>query len=71
LIRNEVFPSWQILTCPKDWIERYRQYMTQHDIPFTEELANHELWFLIPRKYRPHSWKIEDQSPVRKERIAR
>jgi len=26
-VRNEVFPRWQLLSCPKDWIERYKQYM--------------------------------------------
>ncbi len=61
-IRNQVFPSWQVLSCPKDWTERYRQYMTQHHIPFTEELTDNQLCFLIPRKYRPHSWKMDDHS---------
>src|SRR5438132_11713968 len=49
-IRHKVFPSWQILTCPRDWAGRYRDYMSGHRIPFREELSNGELWFLIPRK---------------------
>ncbi len=59
-IRYEVFPSWQILTCPEDWIRCYRDYMARHAIPFTEEIHDGERWFLIPRKYRPHSWKLEE-----------
>ena len=62
-IRDKVFPSWQVLTCPKDWIERYRDYMNRHGIPFKEELSDGELWFLIPRKYRPHAWKLDDPAP--------
>jgi hypothetical protein len=58
-IRDKTLPSWQVLTCPSDWIERYRDYMSRHNIPFREELSNGELWFLIPRKCRPHSWKLE------------
>lgn len=56
-VRNRVFPRWQVLTCPPDWVERYRHYMTTHGIPFREELSNNELWFLIPRECRPHQWK--------------
>src|SRR5436190_13097347 len=58
-IRDQVFPSWQVLTCPGDWVERYKRYMSQHDIPYIEELANNEVWFLLPRKYRSHSWKLD------------
>jgi hypothetical protein len=57
-IRTEVFDPWQVLTCPPDWVERYRAYMNAHDIPFQEEWANNQLWFLLPSKYRPHSWKL-------------
>jgi len=68
LIRDKVFPSWQVLTCPRDWIVRYEEYMRSHRIPFHEELSNGELWFLLPRKYRPHRWKLDD--PVKAERMA-
>jgi hypothetical protein len=61
-IRNRVFPSWQVLSCPKEWTQQYRQYMTHHDIPFTEELVDGQLWFLLPRKYRPHRWKLADEA---------
>jgi len=33
--------------------------MSRHGIPFQEELSNGELWFLLPRKYRPHKWKLD------------
>jgi hypothetical protein len=57
-IRNEVFSPWQLLSCPKEWIERYKQYMRQKHVEFSEELINSQLCFLLPRKYRPHSWKL-------------
>ena len=58
-IRDRVFPSWQLQTCPSDWVACYRDYMSRHDIPFREELSNGQVWFLIPRKYRPHAWKLD------------
>ena len=64
-IRARVFPSWQVLTCPRGWTNRYKRYMVQHNIPFKEELAVGRLWFLIPRKYRPHSWKLEEAELAR------
>jgi hypothetical protein len=57
-VRDKVFPSWQVLTCPSDWVARYRDYMSRHSIPFREELSDGALWFLIPCKHRPHSWKL-------------
>jgi len=59
-IRDKVFPSWQVVTCPREWITQYKNYMIRNKIPFQEELSNGELWFLLPRKYRPHRWKLED-----------
>jgi hypothetical protein len=59
-IRDKVYPSWQVLTCPRDWTVRYEKYMTQHGIPFQEELSNGELWFLLPSTYRPHRWKLDN-----------
>src|SRR5438445_7659988 len=53
-IRESVFQPWQIISCPKDWAERYKSYMVHHRVPFVEELINSQLCFLIPRKYRPH-----------------
>jgi hypothetical protein len=68
-IRDKVFPAWQVLTCPTDWIPSYKSYMNRHEIPFREELSDGERWFLIPRKYRPHLWKLD--APIRKERLVR
>jgi hypothetical protein len=59
-IRTEVFPSWKVLTCPAGWVLRYKRYMVQHNIPFKEELSSDGLWFLIPGKYRPHTWKLDE-----------
>src|SRR5436190_17369824 len=57
-IRDQVFSPWQIISCPKNWTRRYRRYMTIHEVPFVEELIDNQLCFLIPRTYRPHSWKL-------------
>ena len=59
-IRDQVFSSWQILCCPKDWAQAYRDYMLARGVPFAEELIDNELCFLIPRRYRPHSWKVKE-----------
>lgn len=59
-IRDQLLPAWQILTCPPEWRETYRDYMERHHIPYREELSNGELWFLIDRRYRPHAWKLDD-----------
>ena len=71
-IRVKVFPTWQIISCPPDWVERYKVYMIRHDVPFAEELIDGRLCYLIPRKYRPHSWQLEESGdrvnlhPIRK-----
>lgn len=58
VVRDQVFASWQILSCPKDWTDRYRAYMIKHVIPFREELIDDEVRFLLPRNVRPLSWKL-------------
>ena len=58
-LRDKVFPSWALQTCPSEWIESYKDYMRRHDVPFKEELSDGELWFLIPRRFRPHTWKLD------------
>jgi hypothetical protein len=60
-IRDAVFSSWQILHCPKNWANRYKDHMIRQDVPFVEELIDGQLCFLIPRKYRPHAWKLDNQ----------
>lgn len=67
-VRNEAFPSWQVLTCPPEWICSYKRYMLDGSIPYFEELSNGELWFLIPRKFRPQTWKL--RVPTEAERVA-
>ncbi len=64
-IRDKVFSSWQIISCPKDCAEHYRNYITKHGVPYVEELIDDQLCFLIPRTYRPHSWKL-GKAPYRK-----
>jgi len=67
-IRDKVFPSWQVLTCPRDWAVRYKKYMSRRGIPFHEEFSNGELWFLLPRTYRPDRWNL--LGPANPERLA-
>jgi hypothetical protein len=59
-IRDRLFDDWQVLSCPKEDAERYQHYMARHDIPFKEERIDGQLCFLLPRKYRPHRWKLEE-----------
>jgi len=63
-VRGTAFPSWQLISCPNGWAQRYKDYILQHDIPFHEEVADNELWFLIPRNYRPHAWVLEESHSV-------
>jgi hypothetical protein len=63
-IRNRVFSSWQVLSCPTEWTGRYKLYMSRHDIPFKEELIDGQAWFLLPRKYRSQRWKLEVEVPA-------
>ena len=57
-IREEVFPRWQVLSCPPDWAGRYRQYMERNRLPFQEERIDAETSFLIPRDLDPHRWDL-------------
>lgn len=57
-VRSRIFDSWQVLSCPADWVSRYRNYMKRHDIAYVEEMLDDEIDFLIPKSYRPHTWKL-------------
>jgi hypothetical protein len=69
-IRDDVFTSWQVLSCPRDWTDCYREYMAQHDVPFHEELIDDGVCFLIPRRYRPNSWKLTAKKTRQKVRLS-
>jgi hypothetical protein len=70
-IRDQQFPkSWQIISCPRDWADRYRQYMQTHRVPFVEERIDGIPGFVLPRRYRPHSWKLEQDRPSRQRQTA-
>jgi len=69
-IRDQAFPSWQVLTCPPECAAQYRDYMSRHDIPFHQELIDAEMWFLIPRKYRPNLWKLASKTKRAKVHMA-
>ena len=59
-IRDRVFSSWQLVFCPPDWAARYQTYMGLHKIPFEEQWIDDQPCFLIPRQYRPHTWKLSN-----------
>ncbi len=59
-MRNQVFARWQLVFCPPDWADRYRQYMAIHRVPSEEQWADGQPCFLIPRQYRPHTWKLPE-----------
>jgi hypothetical protein len=70
-VRDVVFFPWQIISCPKDWTQRYKNYMRKHGIPYVEELIDNQLCFLIPRAFRPHSWKLGKEPSRKRIRSAR
>jgi hypothetical protein len=57
-LRNDIFPKWQVISCPASSLRLYRGYMQEHDIPFEEEVTDGAVGFLVPRNYRPHTWRI-------------
>jgi hypothetical protein len=71
-IRAKAFPSWRVISFPAHWTGSYRQYMTQHKVPFREEVRDGELRFLIPQRFRPHSWKLEEprRLALRREKVS-
>jgi hypothetical protein len=56
-IRSSVFEQWQVLTCPADWVPRYKAYMLGHGVPFKEELIDGNVAFLLPGNVKPHHWQ--------------
>src|SRR5437764_6764170 len=57
-IRGARFDDWQILSCPVDWVNKYRQEMKQREVPYIEELNDGQVEFLLPQKYDPHEWQF-------------
>ncbi len=73
-IRDAAIPKWQLLSCPADYADRYRKYMIRQRIEFREESINQQLCFLLPRKHRPHSWRLKESNrsnPLKSSQIAR
>lgn len=48
----------QILSCPVEDADLYRQYLIKRKIEFTEKIENDEVCFTFSKKYRPFAWKI-------------
>lgn len=69
-IRDRQFPSWQIVDCPPEWVDSYKEYMRQRDICFVEELTDGRVSFLISDHYRPGSWKLVEPRVVQKRKAA-
>ena len=47
----------QALSCPRDWVKRYKAYMEKHNIPYRREKIGGIMCFVFPKKYRPHAWR--------------
>ena len=56
-IRHSVFSEWALLSCPADWIQRYRDYMATRQIPFVEEMNDGEVWFLVSSHVDTDQWE--------------
>lgn len=69
-VRDTQFPTWQIISCPQHWSDRYQDYMKSHEIPYVIELIDGKTCFLLPRKYRPHAWKLEADDAKENQRLA-
>jgi len=48
----------QMLSCPADCYKKYKDRMIQHKVPFREILFDDEKAFILPRRYRPLTWKL-------------
>lgn len=57
-IRTAQFPTWQVLSCPVDWVNQYRQEMKRRQVPYLEELNDGQIEFLLPGNCEPHDWKF-------------
>ena len=56
--RKDLGKKVAYLMCPKNCRAVYREYMREHNIPFIERYVNGKFEFILPRKYRPHAWKL-------------
>ena len=61
-VRSSVFESWQVLSCPADAVNAYRQVMRQRKVRFVVEVDNNRVEFLIPGDVDPHSWPLDTLS---------
>jgi hypothetical protein len=57
-IRSVQFSSWQVLSCPAEWVNKYRYEMKRRQVPFFEELNDGQVEFLLPGDEEPHDWKF-------------
>lgn len=55
---NKITINDKLLSCPEDWLDKYRNYMNKHKVPYEEVIDGKEICFIIPSKYRPHAWRI-------------
>ena len=57
-VRNAQFNTWQILSCPSDWVNKYRYEMKRRQVPYFEELNDGQVEFLLPGDQEPHDWEL-------------
>ena len=57
--RRSLFEDWQVLNIPmKDYYYLFKRYMIERNIPYVEEYEDHEIQFLLPKSYKPRTWRI-------------
>ena len=61
MVRNAVFPAWQVLSFPKAWTTQYRAELKQRGVKYQEVWVNGEVEFLISQEHDPHVWKLDLQ----------
>ena len=58
-ITPEDYLKNQFLTCPAHCRKVYKAYMDKKSIPYKEVTLSKMKAFMLPRKYRPHAWKLK------------
>ena len=48
------------LSCPVEAEQAYRDYMAKHKIDYLEVDQDEVHWFLLDRKYDPHTWQLPE-----------
>ena len=56
-IRGSVFDKWQLLSCPPESVDSYKEYMGKHGIEYEIEIHDGMESFLLSQEHDPDSWE--------------